>query len=311
MLTYLLAVLAACANAAASVLQRKANRELTGDFGASPRLVLTLLRRPVWCAGVLAVIAGFLLQATALSRGSLSVVEPILVFELPLTLLVASRVFRTRLHTREWCSALAMTTGLALMLYALAPSSGDPLQVPWYDWLMGVAANLLLVASVIVWGRGRGSTRRGGRRAAAFGFAAGAQFGLTAALMKGAMSRSVYGVGAVVTSWQLYAMVVAGVAGMVLLQAALHAGRLLAAQPGLTLSDPLVSVLWGVLVLNEEVRGGGYLLLAVAGGVAVVAGVLVLARSPLLDEAAAEPAAPGGPGRTAGDSGPGVRRTRP
>ncbi|AEW97397.1 MULTISPECIES: DMT family transporter [Streptomycetaceae] len=301
MLTYLLAVLAACANAAASVLQRKANRELPSGHGPGPGLILVLLRRPVWCLGVLAVIAGFLLQATALAHGDLSVVEPILVFELPLTLLTASWVFGARLRSREWVPAIAMTAGLAALLYALDPSPGDALTVPWYEWVLAVGVNLLVVAVLVRWGRTgrtRDGTAGGSRSAAAYGVAAGAQFGLTAALMKGAMSRSDQGVGAVVTSWQLYVMVGTGLIGMMLLQAALHSGNLLAAQPGLTLTDPLVSVLWGVLVFHEQVRGGWYLLVALAGGAAVVTAVLVLGRSPLLEQetpdASGTPRSPGG-----------------
>jgi hypothetical protein len=47
--------------------------------------------------------------------------------------------------------------------------------------------------------------------------------------------------------------------------------------------DPLVSTLWGVLVFDEQVRGGVYLLIAALGAVAMLASVLVLAHSPLLE----------------------------
>jgi hypothetical protein len=61
------------------------------------------------------------------------------------------------------------------------------------------------------------------------------------------------------TSWQLYAMVGTRIAAMFLLQSAMNAGRLVAAQPGLTLTDPIVSILWGVLVFHEQVRTGWFL----------------------------------------------------
>ncbi len=285
MLTYLFAVLAACANALASVLQRKASRELPRTDSLSLRLIEQLLRRPVWFAGILAVIAGFLLQAAALAVGELSVVEPILVFELPLALVLASRAFHSPMHTREWASALGMTVGLAVVLYCLAPSQGNAQVGAWFVWPAGIGANLVVVAAAVQWGRrapdavdGRGS----GRRAAAFGVAAGSQFGLTAALMKGAMNHYEQGIAAVFTSWQLYAMVASGVLAMFLLQSAMHAGRLLAAQPGLTLSDPLVSVLWGVLAFGEHIRTGGWLVFAIAGGALMAGSVHILSRSPLL-----------------------------
>ena len=124
MLTYLLAVLAACANATSSVLQRKANRQAPQRENLSPRLIWTLAHQPVWFGGILAIICGFLLQATALGNGQLSVVEPILVLELPATLILASRVFGSRMRFREWAAATVMTAGLAGMLYFLSPAPG-------------------------------------------------------------------------------------------------------------------------------------------------------------------------------------------
>ena len=70
MLTYLLAVLASGANATASVLQRKANLQVPRKQNLSPRLIGTLLHEPVWFGGVLAVFAGFLLQASAVTTAA-------------------------------------------------------------------------------------------------------------------------------------------------------------------------------------------------------------------------------------------------
>ena len=53
------------------------------------------------------------------------------------------------------------------------------------------------------------------------------------------------------TTWQTYVAVGFGMLGVLVVQWALHTGPLLAAQPGFTLMDPLVSILWGVLVFNE------------------------------------------------------------
>ena len=287
-MTYLLAVLAACANATSSVLQRKAGRRVPQDQNLSLRLIWSLLHQPVWFGGILAVTAGFLLQAVALSGGQLSAVEPVLVLELPFTLLLATRVFRTRLHEREWGAAAAMSAGLAGLLYSLSPTGGKPDDVRWYSWVIGIGVNLAFVAVMTAWGR-RGPAGGGPRsgqgsalQAAVLAVGAGAAFGLTAALMKGMTSTFSQGMVALMTSWQLYAMIAAGIGAMFLVQSAMNAGRLVAAQPGLTLTDPIVSILWGVLVFREQVRTGWYLVLTVAGGVVIAGAVLVLARSPLL-----------------------------
>ena len=159
MLTYALAVLAACANAVSSVLQRKANKRVPQSANMSLRQIRMLLHQPVWFAGIAAITIGFLLQASVLGTGQLAVVEPVLVLELPFTLIFASRVFRQRLGPRGWLPAAAMTAGLAGLLYFLAPSMGGPPRVHWYGGLAGVGGNLLLVGFLILLAR-RGSIRR-------------------------------------------------------------------------------------------------------------------------------------------------------
>lgn len=289
-MTYLFAVLAACANATSSVLQRKAGRRVPQGQNLSLRLVGSLLHQPVWFGGILAVTAGFLLQAAALGNGQLSVVEPILVLELPFTLLLATRVFRARLHRREWGAAIAMSAGLAALLYSLSPTAGKPQDVRWYQWVIGIGINLAFVAAMTVWGRrgpaGRGprSGQSSARQAAVLAVGAGAAFGLTAALIKGVTSVFSQGMAALLTSWQLYGMIAVGAGAMFLVQSAMNAGRLVAAQPGLTLTDPIVSILWGVFVFREQVRTGWFLVLLAAGGVVIAGAVLVLARSPLLSD---------------------------
>jgi drug/metabolite transporter (DMT)-like permease len=287
-LKYLLAVLAACANATSSVMQRKANRKVPKKQNLSPRLIWSLAHQPAWFGGVLAITAGFLLQAAALGNGQLSVVEPILVLELPATLILASWVFRARLGWREWASIALMAAGLAGLLFALSPSGGQTANVRWYTWLTAIGINLAVVGALVAYGRrgpaGRGRSDKAGsaRQAAVLGVAAGSAFGLTAALMKGMTGTFAAGIGGVVTHWELYGMIATGVLGMFLLQSALNAGQLIAAQPGLTLTDPIVSILWGVLVFGEHVRAGWFVIPAVAGALVLAAAVLVLIRSPLL-----------------------------
>ncbi len=304
-MTYVLALLAACANATSSVLQRKANRDMPKKDNLSWKLIRDLLREPVWFGGVLALIAGFLLQATALGTGSLAVVEPILVLELPVTLILASRIFRAPMGRREWISATAMAAGLGGLLYALSPSAGNTSRVRWQAWTIGIAASLALVGVLAAWAR-RGETGwRGGRagdgsrQAAVLGVAGGSAFGLTAALMKGMTQAYAHGFGALFTAWQLYAMIATGIVGMFLVQSALNAGRLLAAQPGLTLSDPIMAVIWGVLIFGERVRGGLFILMDVICLAVMIAAVLMLARSPLLGDRSSGPRERGGAPRRA------------
>ena len=129
-------------------------------------LALRRFRRPVGTEyQVLAVIAGFLLQATALSGGELAVVEPVLVLELPATLILASWVFRSRLRRREWSTTAATAAGLAGLMFFLAPSAGRSAPSAWYVWVAGILINLTTVGVLVAWARHRGQTSSGsGRR---------------------------------------------------------------------------------------------------------------------------------------------------
>jgi drug/metabolite transporter (DMT)-like permease len=64
-------------------------------------------------------------------------------------------------------------------------------------------------------------------------------------------------------------------------QNALQAGSLVAAQPGISTLDPLVSVVYAVLLFGEDLRTGIWLLPALVGGVIIVLGTISLSRSPL------------------------------
>lgn len=283
MLSYLLAVLAAASNAASNILQRQANRQEPPEAAMRLRLIIDLVHRPTWLAGLVTVIASFLLDAAALHTGRLAAVQPILVLELPLTLVGASFVFRSAsLRLREWISIAVMTAGLAGLIFCLDPTGGHSLDVRSLSWAVGVAVTAGAIVACVA-----GSFRGGpARRPALLGLAAGIGFGLTAAFMKNATGHLNHGLVGILETWSTYAMIVTGLAAMFLMQNALQAGRLIAAQPGISLADPGVAILWGVLVFGEGIRGGAYTAGAVASGLALATGVLMLTRSPLLHEQA-------------------------
>jgi drug/metabolite transporter (DMT)-like permease len=278
-------VLACVGNATANVMQRKASVDQPQQhFG--PRLLLALLRSPVWLIAFASLVASFLLQAVALRFGPLSAVEPIITLEVPLTLLIASRVFGARLSRADWVSILVMTAGMAALVGALGPAGGDPNGVEELTYVIAGAATAAGIAGLVL------IAGRSGRmwRTACLGAAAGTSFGMTATMIKAATAAlAAHGVTGVLGAWQTYVAVGFGVTGLILVQAALHAGPLIAAQPGFTLMDPLVSILWGVLIYEEVTRTGAWLILATAGALAVGAAVLRLAHSPLLQELADDP----------------------
>lgn len=277
----ILALLAAVANATASVLQRKAAGQVPDVKALRPALIRELFHYPVWFAGVGAVMAGFLLQAVALSMGTLALVQPLLIAELPLTMVGSALVFHSRLGSREWTAIAAMTAGLACALASASPSGGAS-DLPTGQWIIGIFCTGAGIAALFV----VGMRSDGAGRAAYLGIATGAAFGLTAALMKAATTAFGNGAVAGFTSWKLYLMIICGITAMFLLQSALQAGRLAASQPGLTITDPVVATLWGIVLFGETFRTGGFIVAEVAGIAAIAAGVVILARSPQLSDEA-------------------------
>lgn len=279
LLSYLCAAFAAGGNALANVMQRKSGLEKRDEpFGL--RLLWDLVRSPTWLLGFFGLVASFVLQAVALGLGQLSAVEPIITLEVPLTLLVASRVFGTRLHRPEWTGILVMTVGMIALVAFLSPKPGHETAVADTTYAAAGGATAATIAAFVL------ISRRGGAlwQTAFLGAAAGTSFGLTATFIKETIAQANrHGTLAILSTWQTYVAITFGITGLVLVQWALHVGPLLAAQPGFTLMDPLVSILWGVLVFGEVTRSGGWLVGAALGAVAVGVGVFVLAHSPLLE----------------------------
>ncbi|MGK5641097.1 DMT family transporter [Streptomyces sp. URMC 126] len=274
-LTVLFAVLAAVSNATAVVLQRTAARTVPKADAFSLRLVRDLLRHPVWFAGIAAVLCAAVFQALALSLGSLSLVQPIFVSELPFALLIAGTVFRRRLPAYGWAAILLVAAGLGLALTAAAPG-GEHVRVGTARWLAALAAAAAAMAACVTAALPR---PRGKARAALFGSAAAVGYALTAALMKdAAVTFARHGAGAFFTCWQTYAFAAAGAASLFLLSNAMESGPLLASQPALTLGDALVSLTLGLLVYEEHVRTGWWLVPEVCGVLMIVAGALILPR---------------------------------
>lgn len=278
LLPVLFALCAALSNAVATVLQRKAALTVPSSSGFRAGLLLDLLRRPVWLAGILTVIAAGLFQALALNTGPLTVVQPLFVLELPLTLVVASLLMRRHLARTGWFAVICVVVGLGIALVALAPT-GNRTHVSMDRWLPA----LVVCVGVVVVLAGVALRRPEGRaRAACLGTATAICFALTAALMKEATHiLDDYGTVAFFTAWQTYAFAAAGASALFLLQNAMQAGPLVASQPAITLGDAMVSLALGIIVYEEHVRSGWWLLPQLLGFALIAAGAVVLARIPL------------------------------
>jgi hypothetical protein len=92
------------------------------------------------------------------------------------------------------------------------------------------------------------------RRAAVLGAATGISWGFVAAVIKELSSHLGDGIGAIVSNWSPYVLIVAGAGTMLLASHALAAGPLAASQPGFTILDPFSAGLLGLFLFSEHIQ---------------------------------------------------------
>ena len=269
------ALAAATFYAIAAVLQQSAASEMPTGHALRPGLLLTLLRRPRWLIGSFASVAGFAFQFLALRRGSLALVEPLLVASLVIALPLGAALEHRRLRSSEWAAGLLIFGALALFLLAAEPGRGHP-QAGTFAWIL---LGFLTVAAVAACVRFSGAS--GPRRALLLGAAAGILFGVTGAVTETTGHVLDHGLLAATSNWAPYALIVASVTGLLLNQSAFQVGQLGWSLPVITIFEPLVAIAIGELMFGEHIDTGPVArtseLLALAG---MVVGVLILSRRP-------------------------------
>lgn len=262
----------------AAVLQHHEARRQPADLSMRAGLLVNLARRPMWLLASSFDGLGYLFQFLALRRGSLALVEPLLVLSLVVVLPVGAWLDRRRITTPEVLSAAVVFAGLALFMAAARPGFGHPhaSSAAWAALTAGIA--LLCSVSAL-------AARTGPRPRAAVLLAAGsgAAFGYVAAVTERTGHLLDHGVVHALTNWAPYALVIGAVVAMLLTQSAFHSGPLQLSLPTLTIVQPLVAIAIGIGVFGEHV--GTRDLdpeLEVLGLVVTTLGVFAAARSPVV-----------------------------
>lgn len=270
-----LALLAAALFAVASVAQRGAASEVSDAEASGVRLMGRLVRSPQWWAGTVGDTGGFVVQAAALGVGSLLLVQPLLVTTLLFALPLEALRRRRPVDRRDLGWALLLAGALAVFVVVGEPTAGLD-RAPLATWApVGGVLLALLAGCVLAAGR-----RRGRPRALLLAVATGLAYGLTAAMMKSVVDLLGDGPIAVLTGWETYVLVAAAVGGTWLQQSAYQAGDLAASLPAVTVGEPVVGAVLGVVVLGEQVRADGpEWVLIVVLVVAMAVATLALARS--------------------------------
>lgn len=271
-----IAVVAALASAAcfgtASVMQERAARTAPADQALRLGLLRTLARRRIWVAGVALAAFSYGVQALALANGPLVLVQPLAATDLLFALPLVTGRHPTR---GQWTGALLVTAGVAAFLALSPPSAGlsAPAVADWVPALIAVA-----VAAAVAVGVAR--RLRPVPRTAALAVAGASVFALLDALSKSFVDLLKADGLAVLTHWEPYALLAAGVVGMVLSQSAFQAGPLTVSLPIIDTIEPTGAVLIGVTVFDEHIAASPLILGGqVTAGAVALAGIVILGRS--------------------------------
>ena len=274
----LLSLASAASYGLAAVLQHHATIKEPPELSLRAGLLVSLARRPMWLVGNAFDGVGYLFQFLALRRGSLALVEPLLVLSLVFALPVAARLEHRRASATDVASTAVVAAGLALFLGVAQPGIGHP-------HASGVAWVVLSLVIAAACGAMAIGARGGSRRRAAVLLAAGSgtAFGYVAAVTERVGHVLNGGVLHTLGTWAPYALLVGGIGALLLTQSAFHAGALRLSLPTLTVAQPLVAVAIGIGFFGEHVDSRGVApLFEILGLAMVTVGVFVLARSPLI-----------------------------
>jgi len=254
------------------VLQQKG--ALAAPPAHSRGFVAGLVRNPVWLAGAACQFGCWASQGIALSRGPLSLVQPIVALQIVIALPLGVAITSQRVGRREWTGAALVAIGVTVFVSTTHASSGRS-TAPTGVWLAATAAIAVAVAAAAI----VGARMRPSAKAAFYGAAAGVLFGFQAAAMNTFVGVVPGGIGAILSSWSTYALILSALGGFYLMQTSLQVGVLAPAIAASNAACPITSVALGrVIFLETPTRTTGGKIVSVVSLVLLVVGLALVAR---------------------------------
>lgn len=272
----LLALAAAFFIAIGDVIHQRSAHEVTDEPVGHLELFVRLLKDKQWWLGSLVSALGFGCQAAALGLGSVLLVQALLVTSLLFALPINARTTGHPVSRSQWLWAALLAISVALIVTVGNPTEGHA-RAGVEVWAGVIAVLAPTLALCIV-----GARVFAGRPAAAvlLGLVSGSLWGVFAVLTKGVVERLGDGLWAVLAAPELYAWAAVAFAATAWQQSSFRAGSLESSLPTMTVTEPLVGSVLGIVVLGEALRPGedGWVVLIGAVIVMVVA-TAALARS--------------------------------
>lgn len=263
----LLALGAAFFIAIGDVIHQRSAHSVTDEPVSHLGLFSRLLRDGQWWLGSGVAAVGFALQAAALGFGSVLLVQALLVTSLLFALPINARATRRRVTRWEWMWAALLAASVAVIVTVGNPTEGHS-RASLETWtavvvVLGPALVLCVLAANVV---------KGPASAVLLGLVSGALWGLFAVLTKGVVDRLDHGLWELIRTPELYVWALVAIAATAFQQSSFRAGSLTASLPTMTVAEPVVGSVLGVVVLGEALRPGdaGWALLIVAVVVMVI-----------------------------------------
>ena len=270
----LLALGAAFFIAIGDVIHQRSAHEVTDEPVSHVDLFMRLLRDRQWWLGSIVSAVGFGLQAAALGLGSVLLVQALLVTSLLFALPINARLMHRKVTRWNMTWAALLAAAVAVIVTVGNPTAGHS-RASLETWTAVIAvlgpAMVLCVLGARIWS--------GTVSAVLLAVVSGALWGVFAVLTKGVVDRIDDGLWALLRTPELYVWVLIGIAGTAWQQSSFRAGALTASLPTMTVVEPVVGSVLGIVVLGETLRPGdaGWATLIVAVAVMVLATV-ALAR---------------------------------
>lgn len=268
----ILALVAAFCFALAATLQQKGALGM-GDALKSAASYLALAKQRWWLAGTVVLLVGYVVQAVALGKGQLAIVQPLLVttivFALPLGYLLTNQV----VNRAEVGAAALVVLGLAAFTTFGQEDTGRD-DAPTREWAITLGLFSVVALALVLRGR-RGDSRR---KAALFGASAGVLYALSASMWKPtADALDAGGLSGMLSDWEFWAFAAAGLIAFAIQQISLATGHLASSVATVSVCNPIVSIVIGIVVLEERLSPPGWhKLIAYAGlGVALLGAIAI------------------------------------
>jgi len=246
--------------------------------------MLALPSKPGWLGGAALMVLGGALHVVALSMAPVALIQPIGVLGVPIAVLLAARLDHRRPSVASVIPILTCVVGIGgfVALAAGQLTATDRVPLPGLLIAQGLVLSVIIVTAVL-------SRRMTGWRRCLSNAVAGAMgVGMVAALMRALTEYLQAGPTGLEPARLIQPealclvglMILSGAAGGWLVQQAYAHGPAEVVLASLTVVDPMIAVLIGLLVLGEGARLDSLMLLGVLGCAALaVIGVITLARS--------------------------------